>query len=264
MLPVIFKIGPIVISTFGIFAALAFFVAAFFFWCKAREEHYEEIAIMDGIMLVATAGLFFSRFFFSLNNHLQAVEILDLVKKPGFSFHGALFGGVISMFLFCFKKKWEFFKIADLSVFAFTAGLILIKLGLFFAYYQPSKQIIPYSLLESIFYIFFYRFLLKLEKNYRTYEWYKNKRGEANPGFLFLIFVFVILLFNIIKSILKQGKNYFFQFSFWLDVGLLIISGLVFYLRTGDNLTLLNNWFIKKEDRLKLRYKVNKEAKNES
>lgn len=267
MFPTILQLGPITISSLGVLTALGFFFGSFLVWQRGREEYFEEDFLMDGILLVVMVGLIAARTWHIILNWSASwriasfISIFDLVKKPGFSWQGGLLAGIFTLIVYCKKKKWDFYKFADLSVFGVVLGLILGKIGLFL----NSLSFQSVFLFEAILLIIVYRLLLVFDKNYRTYEWYKNKRGEANFGFLFLSFL-VLSTFIYLTSAIFQNPSLEILKSFQFIINILIIltSLTLFYSRSGDHsLTIPPLWFTKRKRGKKenLCFKTGMEAK---
>lgn len=251
--------------------ALGFFLGSFLIWQRGREEHFEEDLLMDGILLVFMLGLIVSRVWHVVFNWsappaggwpiASFISFFNLVEKPGFSWQGALLGGIFTLVIYCKKQKWDFYKLADLSVFGVVLGLILGKIGLFL----NNSIVQPVFLVEAILLILVYRLLLIFDKNYRTYEWYKNKRGETNPGFLFLSFLGLSTLIYLGTGIFQNPSLEIFKSCQFIVNILIILTTLgFFYSRSGDrDLTIVPKWF-KKRKKPKARglhFKAGMEAK---
>jgi len=135
MLPVLFSIGPVTISSFGLFLSLGFIYGSFLVWRLARAWELNEEKVLDLIILTFFGGLIGARLFFvSLNwNFFSAdlFKILLLTKYPGMSFWGGFLGGWLTMFLFARRLKFNFLQIADLSAIGFLGGLVLADVGCF-------------------------------------------------------------------------------------------------------------------------------------
>ncbi len=261
MIPTILQIGPVVISTLGVFMALGFFFASFLIWQKGREEHYEEVLLMDGILLVTLASLMAARVWFVILNLKEQIYLLDLVGNPGFSWQGALIGGIISLGFYSHSQKWDFFKVADSVAFGLVIGLIFAHLGQFLSQFQFNKLLSFIPLVKALLLIIIYRLLAVFDKNYRTYEWYKNKRGETNTGFLFLSFLLMVNFLDLVGGILSDWPRFF---NLELSINGLIFLGaiFVFYLRAADkDLTTLFPYKKIKTKQAKLRFKAGMEAK---
>lgn len=259
MIPTILQIGPITISAFGVLTALGFFFGSFSAWKRGKEEHLEEDSLMDAILLVVLISLIFSRIWYVFLNWQKQILILDLINNPGFSWQGAGLAGLVSLAFVCQKRKWDFFKITDLSVFGLTLGLILGKLGVFLS--QTSFEWV--FLMETGLLILVYRLLLIFDKNYRTYEWYKDKRGEAKPGFLITSFLTMTTLIFLISKIIQSWPKFFTPEKI-IDLFILILVLAVFYFRSGDRNLTINLPSFKKGRRVKqekFRFKAGMEAK---
>jgi prolipoprotein diacylglyceryltransferase len=261
MLPTILQIGPIVISSLGVMVALGFFLASFLIWQRGKEEYFEENLLMDGILLVILVGLMSARLGYILLHGGQfdrLISCLDLIRKPGFSWQGALLGGIFTLIFYCRKRKWDFYKLADLSVFGVVLGLILAKIGLFLSQTYPEWIF----LIEAVLLALIYQLLLVFDKNYRTYEWYKNKRGEVNPGFLFFSFLGLTSLLSLGVNIFQHWPK-LFNSSAVIDFLIILGALIVFYFRSGDrHLTISWPYFKRKEGaKERFRFKTGREAK---
>lgn len=253
MIPTILQLGPLAISTFGLILCLAFFLGSFLLWQKGREEYFDEEALMDGIILTALIGLLGARLWYVLlhwSGFGSLLGLLDLIQNPGFSWHGALIAGTFAFVLFGRKQKWDFYKLADLSVFGLVLGLILAKIGQFLAefIFAGSQQFFP--LYEVVLYLGLYRLLMIFDKNYRTYEWYKTKRGESKPGFLFLAFMSLTAFIRIMIGIIRNPLHFFYDQSLWVDAGLIFLCFLILPGRRGKDLTSRMPWVKKVLNRI--------------
>ncbi len=263
MFPTILQIGPLVISTTGAFTALGFFFGSFVIWKKGKEEHYEETQLLDGMLLTSLLSLLGARLGFVMSQWPEKIKFLDLVANPGFSWQAALITGLISLVFYCQKQKWDFFKVADFVVFGLVLGLILVFLGRFVSIFNSKDWRSFILLAQVLMFMVFYFLLLYFDKNYRTFAWYKNKRGEAAPGFLVLVFL-------IFTSVVELGQSFLvywpqiFNWSKAGDVLIIVLAGSLFYGRSGDrDLTFLSSYFKKRKEQNQnsVRFKAGKEAR---
>lgn len=263
MFPTILQIGPLVISTTGVFTALAFFFASFLIWQKGKEEHYEEVELMDGMLLIILLSLLGARAGFVLSQWPEKIKFLDLIAEAGFSWQAALITGLVSLFLYCQKQKWDFFKVADFIVFGLILGLILVNLGRFISIFDVGDWHTFIPLGASLIYLLFYFLFLHLDKNYRTYGWYKNKRGEAAPGFLILFFLISTHLINLVENFLLDWPQVF-SWPKLENILIIVLASLVFYSRSGDHdWKILGLYFKKRKEQNKslMRVKAGMEAR---
>lgn len=133
MLPVLFSIGPISISSFGFFLSLGFLYGAFLVWRLAKAWDLDEEKVLDLVLLTFFGGLIGARVYFVLL-HLSffsedLFKAFLITKYPGFSLWGSLLGGWLSLFFFTRRFKLNFFQIADIAVIGFLGGNILGNIG---------------------------------------------------------------------------------------------------------------------------------------
>jgi len=135
MLPVLFSIGSITISSFGVFLALGFILGVFLIWRLARAWDLDEEKILDLTLLTFLGGLIGARIYFGLTHPSffisNPLRILLFNKYPGFSFWGAFLGGWLGLTFFAKRFKWDFWQMADIAAVGFLGGLILADLGCF-------------------------------------------------------------------------------------------------------------------------------------
>lgn len=135
--PVLLEIGLFQIRYYGLFYALGFVIAYFLIYYLAKKKElkltkddvadylvYEIIGIVLGARLIYV--VFYNPLFY-LQNPLE----IFAVWRGGLSFHGGLLGAVTAGYLFCKKKKIEFYDLADISVVPVALALVLGRIGNF-------------------------------------------------------------------------------------------------------------------------------------
>lgn len=134
MLPVLFSIANVAVSSFGVFLALAFLFGVFLIWRLSRAWDLPEERILDLTLLSFVGGLLGARIFFVAEN-FQAFASLEKIllinKYPGLSFWGGFLGGWLALYFFSRKFKMDFALVADIGIVGFLGGLILGNLGCF-------------------------------------------------------------------------------------------------------------------------------------
>jgi phosphatidylglycerol---prolipoprotein diacylglyceryl transferase len=134
MFPVLFSLGPLTVSSFGFFLALAFLFGTFLAWRLSRAWELDEEKVLDLCLLTFFGGLVGARLLFvALNFQSFADDLFKiplLTKYPGLSFWGAIIGGTLTLFLFVKRiKKMNFWQVADLAGVGVLGGLVLGNIG---------------------------------------------------------------------------------------------------------------------------------------
>ncbi len=146
MLEILFQYGPITVRTFNIVLALAIFVSgAFLLKFVSRRKmgvsflsHYL-IFFLLAILVGGRMGYIFENLSFFIGNPLPALFVWDLE----FSYFGALYGLLITLFFLARRAKEDFW--AWLDAFALTEMLafVFIHIGQFFegtGYGRPTDM----------------------------------------------------------------------------------------------------------------------------
>ena len=135
--PVLLELGPFQVRYYGLFYALGFVIAYFLISYLAKRKElnltkddaadflvYEIIGIITGARLVYVV---FYNLPFYMQNPFEAIALWH----GGLSFHGGLLGSVFASYLFCKRKKIEFYEIADITVVPVALALALGRIGNF-------------------------------------------------------------------------------------------------------------------------------------
>ncbi len=136
MFPVLFSIGKISVSTFGVFLSLGFILGIFLIWRLARAWDIDEEKILDLTLLTFIGGLVGARVYFVLTNLsffiASPLKIILFTKNPGFSFWGGFLGGWLTLYFLTRRSKLDFLQLADIGIVGFFGGLIMANLGCLF------------------------------------------------------------------------------------------------------------------------------------
>lgn len=135
MFPILFSIGKIPVSSYGVFLALGFLIGVFLIWRLSRAWDLDKEKVLDLSLLTFLGGLIGARLYF-VSQHLQFFlkhfwDIIFFYKAPGFSFWGAILGGWLTLFYFAGRKKMDFWQIGDIASIGLLIGLIFSDLGCF-------------------------------------------------------------------------------------------------------------------------------------
>lgn len=135
MFPVLFTVGNIPVSSFGVFLALGFLFGVFLIWRLSRAWDLDEEKVLDLTLLTFLGGLFGARIYFVLENlgffSQNLLGIFLFNKYPGFSFWGAFLGGWLTLYFVTRKRNLDFWQIGDIASVGFLGSLVFSSLGCF-------------------------------------------------------------------------------------------------------------------------------------
>lgn len=272
MFPTLLQIGPVYISSLGFFSFLGFLFGGFVIWRKGKEEGFDEELILDLWIVSLFVGFLTGRLIFCLTNPSFWTKLLlgffSFAKAPGFSFFGFVLGMLIVWLVFSKKQKWDFWKLADIVIFAFLLFQIFWRLGQFldgsfvgretslpwglhFPAIEGARH--PIQIYEMLFLVLFYWLLSKLERSYRLFRWYQDKRGETKPGFLLLTYFLLYGVLRLLLEIVRDSSLYFKGISWEQLASVVMISGAAasFWVRSGRELKFDFSFLLGRKEKLK-------------
>jgi phosphatidylglycerol:prolipoprotein diacylglycerol transferase len=137
MYPVLFKIGPMVIYTYGFAITIATIVASFLIWRRARKLGFNEEHIIDMVLFSLFVGLVFARGSYVLSHMNQfgneILKILVITYFPGLDGVAGLIGGLLGFLIFSILRRWKLLPIFDCIVKGLSLGMCIVMMGAFFA-----------------------------------------------------------------------------------------------------------------------------------
>lgn len=248
MLPVLFSVGPVTIYTFGFLLAVGFFLSSFLAWRRLRDLGLEEEKIIDFLLTLSFSAFVFARIGFILTHPTNFGFSPDrwflLGRFPGFSFWGAILGGILALIWFCQKSRWELWRVADEVTFGFLPLSVLIQLGCFFdgcslgiptsmswGMFFPGDFIRrqPVSLFGALLFFLIWILLLRIERHWRTWDWYKS----SAEGFVSLSFLGLAFLTSFLLAFLEEGRIYYLWFKRAGTLFGFFLVLILFYKRSG-------------------------------
>lgn len=251
MHPILLSLGPITIYSFGVFLFVGLILALFIIWRRLREQGLEEGKILDFLFLITFWGLIFARVIFIITHFelfgFSISAFLFLSRFPGLSFWGGFLGAVLVMVYFIRKNRWDFWKVADEVVFGFAPFTVLSHLGCFldgcslgrqtgafWGIFFPGSLLRrhPFPLFEAIVFLIIWLFLLRIERRWRTWEWYKSHA----EGFISLSFLTCIFLASFALAFLQDDKIYLMWLKRVLSLIVAGASATFLYRRSGRKL----------------------------
>lgn len=224
MYPVIFSLGGFTLHTFGLFALVAFILGSFVAWKRGKEANLSQDDIFDLIILVSFAGLLGSRVLYILLNFevfgFSLLKWFSVLNIAGMNFYGGLAAGVGVVWMIARYKGLDFFVVSDILVTGLSLAQSIGWLGALFAGFGYGREVerfglrfagltqprIPTQLLWSAGFGLLFYGLWQLETRYRMFDWYRGKKANAQPGFIFFVYFFALGFIQILLSFLSDRE----------------------------------------------------------
>ncbi|HDP69405.1 MAG TPA: prolipoprotein diacylglyceryl transferase [Actinobacteria bacterium] len=131
MHPILFKVGPITVYSYGFILAVAFLVSFFVAAFEARRKEISDDVVYDLILAAIIGGIFGARFFYVVANfdYFFKFPLQIFVIQEGLVFYGGLTGGIIAVLLVSLRKKIPVCKVADISAPCLALGGAIGRIG---------------------------------------------------------------------------------------------------------------------------------------
>lgn len=256
MFPTLVSLGPVRISSFGVMVVIAFLLGAFMVWRQGREAHLDEEKLFDAVLVSVWWGIIGGRLVYGLEHWGEWSGILswlNLTGYPGMSLWGAVVAGSVAWWWFSRQAGWQVLAAADVA----TPGLMLalavgwggaflngvgygrvtsLPWGVRFPGLEGVRHPLQlYSLVGCLVLVWL---TLKLEREYRTYEWYQVKRGEALPGFVWAGGMIGLGLLGVMKAWLAPATVVVAGMAagVWQWLTLVVVGVVALYSRSGRSL----------------------------
>ncbi|MBN2206969.1 MAG: prolipoprotein diacylglyceryl transferase [Candidatus Aminicenantes bacterium] len=136
MIPVLFKIGPLTLHTYGLMMALGVGFALWFLYAQAKKQGLDTLRLIDAAFYTILISLVGAKLILLLSNFDYYVsypgELLSLARSGGVFQGGLAFGVVFALWYFR-RKKIPTWKTADIIGPALALGHFFGRLGCFAA-----------------------------------------------------------------------------------------------------------------------------------
>lgn len=135
--PVLLNLGHLQIRYYGLFYALGFVIGYFMicYLAQIRGVGITKDDAADLLIYLVVGVVGGSRIayiiFYNLQYYIQNPLQIISVWNGGLSFHGGLIGAAASVYIFCRKKKINFYDLADIIVVPAALALALGRIGNF-------------------------------------------------------------------------------------------------------------------------------------
>jgi len=145
MYPILLKVGPFTLRSYGLFFGLAFLIATLVAARESERKGFGREVIFDFAALALLAGLVGARLyyiaFFDPQFFLKRPWEILAVWKGGLALHGGLLAGLLVGIWFCRRYTIPFWKLADSLAPSLILGQAIGRIACFFsgdAYGKPT------------------------------------------------------------------------------------------------------------------------------
>ena len=146
MYPVLLRLGPITVYSYGMMVALAFIIGIILATREAGRRGIKPEIILDLTFWILISGLIGARFLYVLINFSDyrenPLEIL-MLQKGGLVFYGGLIFATIAGIAFLRKRKVKIWKITDIIAPSIALGHTLGRMGCFLNGCCYGKEALP-------------------------------------------------------------------------------------------------------------------------
>ncbi|MBC7329588.1 prolipoprotein diacylglyceryl transferase [bacterium] len=215
MYPIIFKIGPLAVRSWGTMLLIGFILGYWLAIKRAEKYSISKSAILDLALYLLLAGIIGGRFVYVLlnlrfyfHNPIQIIAIWN----GGLSFYGSLGAGVLTAIIFARRRNVNFWQLADLLTPSLTLGYAFGRIGCFlngccygvptslpigvkFPTVFPPEPRHPVQLYAFAANILFMFLLL----------WYDKRKSAA--GQTFALYMMLYAFYRSLAEILRKGAT---------------------------------------------------------
>lgn len=134
MYPILFKIGPVSIKSYGLMLALAFLAGVALSQWRARTKGIDPQLMVDLSVIILISGVAGSRIqyvLFHLQDFLDNPLRIFAVWEGGLTFYGGLILAVVVGLIYIRRRKLTFSKIGDVIAPSLGLGVFLVRIGCF-------------------------------------------------------------------------------------------------------------------------------------
>ncbi|MDD2619431.1 MAG: prolipoprotein diacylglyceryl transferase [Syntrophomonadaceae bacterium] len=241
MHPILFKLGPITVYSWGFMLAIAVLVGIIGVRKLFTKEGYDPEIVLDLAIVMVVSGLLGARLLYIwtyewdlfLSSPLLVINPgADGIK--GLIWYGALLGGFLGFAIYIWRKQLPFWRVADLFAPFAALGYSLVRIGCFMAGCCYGKFCslpigvvfpdlgefarYPTQLFSSLINLLIFIFLL----------WYLPRRKY--PGQVFLIYLILYAMYRFIIEFFRANLVMFGPFSNSQIYSLIILfAAIAFY-----------------------------------
>ncbi len=134
MYPVIFRLGPLTVHSYGVMLAIAFFIGFFLFIRRAKTESIATATVVNLSFIILISGLIGARILFiliDLEYYLSHPSEIIMLHRGGLAYFGGLALASLSGFAYLRKVSLNPWKTIDLIIPYIVLGESIVRVGCF-------------------------------------------------------------------------------------------------------------------------------------
>lgn len=133
MHPIIAKLGPVTIYSYGAMVAIAFVLGIYLARIEAGRKDIEKDLVYDLVFYIVLGSLIGARLyflaFFNPASFIRDPLSVFKIWQGGLAIHGAILGGILASILFSKRHKISFWKLADMVAPSVILGQAIGRIG---------------------------------------------------------------------------------------------------------------------------------------
>jgi len=237
MKPILFQFFGIKIYGYGLMIMIGIMSALFLFSYRSKKKQYNEDNIWDMAIIAIIFGIIGGKVLYIITDIKYIIEQPSALKNigNGFVIYGAIFGGVLAVYLYSKKKKWDILNVFDLAIPSLPLAQGFGRIGCFLAgccygkvtslpigvefknspFAPANVHVIPTQIYSSVFDFMLAFFLL----------WYDRK--ERKKGRVFSLYLIIYSIGRFLIEFLRddpRGSVSIFSTSQFISLFIVLIG----------------------------------------
>lgn len=118
MRPILFNFGSINLYSYGLMIAIGIIVAVTLFLRRTKTLGLDEDSVLNMIFISIISGVLGGKLLYIITDYESVRESGGVFKNfgEGFVIYGAIIAGMLSIYIYCRRKKWNIVKVLDAVV----------------------------------------------------------------------------------------------------------------------------------------------------
>ncbi|TXH00743.1 MAG: hypothetical protein E6R05_06560 [Candidatus Moraniibacteriota bacterium] len=253
MLPILLKLGPITIYSYGVFMAMGLFTGLYWFWKIGRDEHWDETQLFDTYFASTIVFFVVSRLGYVLFHPEMhtLLSVFAIFSRPGISVIFGLMGVIATSIFIARKLEWDIWKMLDVATVVIATIFVVGSIGavlngsmpgiesMNLGYVHPGDVVprLPLDILTFFWSLISFGVVSRVRKNFRFYGWYKGGASVAKDGLTALVGGMLFGTYLVIIGLLDDNVKKIFNVSLvsLMGTGILLLMSCMIYMRIGRN-----------------------------